>query len=415
MSNNQQDAFWPRTIILVDMNAFFASVEQLDQPALRNKPVVVTNGLQGSCIITSSYEARAFGIKTGMRLQEARQRCPQLIRCPSRPKRYTEISRHIMRALEDVTPDIEIYSIDEAFLDVTHCQQLHGDPIKIGKLTKRKVWDASHLLCSVGVSGDKTTAKYAAKLNKPDGFTVIPPWQAKAQLKNVPVTELCGIAHGIGNFLAKYGVVTCGDMQKLPISILAKRFGNVGRRIWHMCQGSDPDPVNTQVADPKSMGHGKILPPGVKNKTTILMYLQHMSEKLAARLRRYAFTAQIFYIGLRIFSNGWIGNKVKLDYPTDDGKIIYRLSRAIMETYWECDMVVSQVQVTALDPQPWMIQADLFGKPDTQRHQINKTVDKINQRYGEFTVAPAKLLTRSKMPNVIAPAWKPNGPRETIG
>ena len=406
--------FWPRAIILVDMNAFFASVEQLDHPNLRQKPVVVTNGSKGSCIITASYEARAFGIKTGMRLREAQQRCPELIRCPSRPKRYTEISKRIMKSLEDLTPDIEIYSIDEAFLDVTHCQSLHGHPVQIGKMTKQKIWDASHLLCSVGVSGDKTTAKYAAKYNKPDGFTVIAPWEAKNRLAQVPVTELCGIANGIGHFLKKHGVVTCGDMQHLPISVLSKRFGNLGRRIWYMCQGADPDPVHTEIAAPKSMGHGKVLPPGVKNKKTILVYLQHMSEKLAARLRRHDFSASIFYIGLRIFHGGWLAEKAKLNYPTDDGRSIYQLTQQVMQRYWQNDMVVSQVQITALDPQPWLLQPDLFATPSEQRSQTNKAVDCINQRYGEFTVAPARLLERSEMPNVISPAWKSSGPRETI-
>lgn len=397
---------WSRAIIFVDMNAFFASIEQLDDRTLRQKPVVVTNGNKGSCIITASYEARAFGIKTGMRLQEARARCPKLIRCPSRPLRYKEVSQNIMSALESITPDLEVFSIDEAFLDVTHCQSLHGDPIKMGKMTKTIVWEASHLLCSVGVSGDKTTAKYAAKCEKPNGFTVIPPWEAKATLKNIPVTELCGIAHGIGNFLKKYGVVTCGDMEKIPISILAKRFGNLGRRIWNMCQGADPDPVKTKINAPKSLGHGKVLPPNTHDEQTIQTYLQHMSEKVGRRLRKNDLAAQIFFIGFKQFDGSWTGNKLKLNYPTDDGKTVYRIARQILKTYWYPNTNVMQVQITALDPHPQMIQPDLFSAPDQKRHNINKTMDKINERYGEFKVAPARLLKRSEMPDVIGPCQK---------
>jgi len=405
MKNTSENP-WPRAIILVDMNAYFASVEQLDNPSLREKPVVVTNGNKGSCIITASYEARAFGIKTGMRLREAQQRCPRLIRCPSRPLRYTEVSKKIMKALENITPDLEIFSIDEAFLDVTHCQSLHGSPVKMGKLTKKMVWEASHLLCSVGVSGDKTTAKYAAKYEKPDGFTVIPPWEAEQTLKQVPVTELCGIAHGIGHFLKKYGVINCGDMKKIPISILAKRFGNLGRRIWYMCQGADPDPVKIGTADAKSMGHGKVLPPNTHDEMTIQTYLQHMSEKLAARLRRHEMAAHIFFIGFKQFDGSWAGNKCKLDYPTDDGKIIHYLAQRILKTYWHPNTNVMQVQITALDPHPQMIQPDLFGAPDKRRHKVNKAVDRINQRYGELKIAPARLLNRSEMPNVIGPCQK---------
>jgi len=243
---------WPRAIILVDMNAFFAAIEQRDHPKWRSRPLAVTNGRTGTCIITSSYEARAHGVKTGMRLKEGRERCPGLIQCPARPGRYAEISTAIMSALQDITPDMEVFSVDEAFLDVTRCQQLLGSPERIARLAKRKVFEASGLLCSAGVSGDKTTAKYAAKLNKPDGLTVIPPWEAKARLHDVPVTDLCGINRGIGAFLAARGIFTCGDMAQLPIGVLAQRFGNPGRRIWYMAQGADPEPLHPDVPPPKS-------------------------------------------------------------------------------------------------------------------------------------------------------------------
>jgi len=134
-------ATWPRAIALVDMNAFFASIEQRDHTEWRGRPIAITNGLQGSCIITCSYEARAYGIKTGMRLKQGRQLCPELIQCPARPERYAATSTAIMDALQDITPDIEVFSVDEAFLDVTHCQRLLGTPVRIARLTKQKVFD----------------------------------------------------------------------------------------------------------------------------------------------------------------------------------------------------------------------------------------------------------------------------------
>jgi len=167
---------WPRAIILVDMNAFFASVEQRERPEWRGRPVAITNGQQGTCIITCSYEARAYGVKTGMRIKQGRQLCPGLIQCPANPKRYAAASTAIMDGLAEITPDMEIFSVDEAFLDVTHCQSLLGPPEQIAQLAKRKVFEVSGLLCSAGLSGDKTTAKYAAKLHKPNGLTIIPPW-----------------------------------------------------------------------------------------------------------------------------------------------------------------------------------------------------------------------------------------------
>lgn len=405
--------YWPRAIILVDMNAFFASVEQLDHPEWRGRPIAVTNGKQGTCIITSSYEARSYGIKTGMRLKEAKQLYPRLIQAPARPERYVIISRAIMDALYSLTPDVEIFSVDEAFLDVTKCQELFGSPERMGQLAKKLVYDASGLLCSIGVSGDKTTAKYAAKLDKPNGLTVIPPWEAKEWLRHVPVTDISGIKAGIGGFLEKHGATKCGEVEKIPISILGKRFGNLGRRIWYMCQGADPDPVHTIVANPKSMGHGKVMPPNTTNEMMINTFLMHMCEKLGARLRQHQFRAQHFFAGLLNYEFGWLGSKGKSIQPTNDTKEIYQLAAFLINQHWNGEPV-SQIQVTALDPSDGGYQFDFINKVDPQREILYQAIDNINERYGEFTIAPATMLNRSEMPNVIAPAWKPYGHRQTI-
>ncbi len=404
--------YWKRAIILVDMNAFFASVEQLDFPQLAGLPVAITNGLQGTCIITCSYEARAFGIKTGMRLREAYQRCDKLVVRPARPLRYAPISATIMHGLQAITPQIEVFSVDEAFLDVTHCQKLWGSPESIGQRAKQLVYALSGLTCSVGVSGDKTTAKFAAKLNKPDGFTVIHPDQAQARLSTVPVTQLCGIAKGIGRFLAERGVIVCGDMKKLPIGVLAKRYGNLGRRIWYMCQGADPDLVRTQVTHLKTLGHGKVMPPNTRDDRVIKTYLRHMCEKVAQRLRRYAMSAQYFFIGFRLTrDHQWIGFKAKLVLPTQHGYDIFVEGVKLLELHWQ-GQGLSQVQVTALDPKPKDLQLELFDSTLAQR--IDQAVDRINERFGPFTIAPATLLDKSPMPDVIAPAWRPSGHRRSV-
>ena len=395
------------------MNCFFAQIEQQDNPFWRNRPVAVTNGIQGSTIITSSYEARAYGVKTGMRLKEARQLCPDLIQAPSRPHRYVKVSTRIMAALQSITPDLEVYSVDEAFLDVTHCQSLLGLPLQIAQLVKDTVSKASGLTCSVGVSGDKTTAKYAAKLNKPDGLTQILPWEAEQTLAPLLVTELSGINTGTANFLKQYGVITCGDMKTIPISIPAKRFGNLGRRIWLMAQGKDPEPMQLTVKPPKTIGHGKVMPPQTKDLATILTYFQHMSEKVASRLRKHHYKASHFYIGLKT-EQGWLQTKIKLSQVTDDGQILFTQCRRFTMNNWQ-KQGVWQVQVTALNPHREQ-QIDLFidCQTDNKRQQLNSAIDQINQRYGEFTVAPSRLIDRSAMPNVIAPAWKPFGHRKTI-
>ncbi len=395
------------------MDAFFASIEQMDDPSLKGRPVGITNGAQGTCLITNSYEARAYGIHTGMRLRQARQLCPELIQIAARPQRYAEVSTAIMTALQDISPDIEVFSVDEAFIDVTHCQRFwKKGPEYIARLAKERVHEAVGVTCTVGLSGDKTTAKFAAKQVKPDGFNVIPPWQAREALRDVPVTALCGIGKGIGKFLARYGVRTCGDMARLPISILAQRFGDPGRRIWHMCQGKDPARVETQVAAPKSMGHGKVMPPDTCDADVILTYLMHMSEKLAARLRRNRMQARQFAIGLRVHGD-WIGGKFACPVPTDDSHVIIDLCRQVIEADWQGEGIHG-VQVTALDPAPAMQQLEMFAETSVKQQRLNAVMDAINQRYGEFALAPAQLLNRSSMPNVIAPAWKPHGHRQFI-
>jgi len=319
-----------------------------------------------------------------------------------------------MSALQSVTPDIEVFSVDEAFLDVTHCQGIYKNPIHAGELARQIVKNVAGITCSVGISGDKTTAKHAAKLVKPDGLIVVPPWLARAHLKDVPVTELSGIATGIGEFLNDRNVYVCGDMVKMPISELAKRFGNLGRRIWYMAQGSDPEPLNKTLAAPKSIGHGKIMPPNTKNLRVLKTYLRHMSEKVATRLRKHSLEAGSFFIGFRIkhAKHNWLAHKFRAEEPTNDGRKIWLLAKQLLEQ-WRGEGVF-QVQITALDLRPSGNQLSFFNILDEQRECLNRALDQINERFGEFAIAPATLLERSDMPNVIAPSWKPVGHRKTV-
>ncbi len=404
---------WPRMIALADMNAFFASIEQLDRPEWRKKPLGVTNGLTGTTIITCSYEARRHGVHTGMKVRDARQRCADFIQVPARPYRYAKVSTDIMRALETVTPDMEIFSVDEAFLDLTPCLKLYGcDAEAIGRRIKKTVFDASSLLCSVGIGVDKTVAKWAAKQQKPDGLTIVEPWKTAETLCNVPVTELCGINKGIGSFLAQFGVHTCGDMQKIPISVLAQRFGNPGRRIWLMAQGQDPEELQRGIAAPKSLGHGKVVPPNTTCRHSLDIFMMHMAEKVGRRLRQNNLEARHYAIGARITA-GWLSEKYRTLLPTDDGAQIYQLAQFFLNNVWQKEGVF-QVHIGALDPRQKSNQLDLFDRADDQRTALNAAIDAINARFGEFTVCNAPLLQRSDMPNVISPSWKPQGHRNTL-
>ncbi|MBD3671232.1 MAG: DNA polymerase IV, partial [Gammaproteobacteria bacterium] len=340
------------------------------------------------------------------------QRCPDVIQRPARPEADASAATLIMDSLEAISPDIEIYSVDEAFMDVTRCQSLQGTPVRMARMVMQRVKEVSGLDCSVGVGGDKTSAKFAAKLNKPNGLGVIPPWEARERLRDVPVTELSGIAQGVGRFLHEHGVETCGQVPQLPISVLARRFGNIGRRIWLMCQGEDPDRIHPEVPAPKSVGHGKVMPPDTTHPDIIQTYLLPMSEKVGTRLRRHNLEASHFLIGLRT-RYGWLGEKPRLAAPTDDSRSIFRLGQEVLARCWQ-GQPVGQIQLTALDPRPRGGQLDMFVEVDEKREQTNQAVDKVNNRYGELTVAPARLINKSDMPNVIAPSWKPKGHRQTI-
>lgn len=412
--NIMHASYWERVIVFVDMDAFFASIEQKDDAALRGRPVAVTNGQQGTCIITCSYEARAMGVYTGMRIREAQQLCPGLVQCPARPERYAQVSALISQTLrQEISPELEIFSVDEVFIDATRSQRLLGTPEVIAQRTRQLMDEVVGFPSTIGVSGDKTTAKYVAKVHKPKGIGIVPPWQAREYLQNVPVKKLCGIADGIGRFLAARGVYTCGDMQRLPVGVLGKRFGYPGRRIWLMCQGQDPDKIHTTVAAPKSLGHGKVMPPNTRNHDVIRTYLLHMSERIAARLRQHQLHAKTFSVGL-LTQQGWLGVNYRTPTATHDASAISRLTLEMLEQHWSGEGV-SQVYITALDPVPVDGQMELFSELVTPENIArDKAMDIVNQRYGELTLAPARLLNRSDMPNVISPAWKPTGVRQSI-
>jgi DNA polymerase-4 len=407
--------YWPRAIIHIDMNAFFASVEQRDFPELRGKPVGVTNGDVGTTLITCSYEARACGVKTGMRVYEARKLCPALIQRPARPKVYAGISTRIMHALHDISPDVEVFSVDEAFIDVTHCQRLHGSPERMAHQIRQRIHEVSGgLPCSIGIAGTKSTAKVASDMQKPNGLTVIPPWEARERLRDVPMEKICGLGPHIAKFLSLYGARTCGDVANLPMTVLARRYGVVGKYLWLVCQGRDTEPVASEVAPPQSIGHGKVLPPHTVSMRVIEIYLRHMCEKVAVRLRRCDMRAGRLYVGLRLAApHEMLEQLFTSPCGSPDGRRLFDLAQKFLRQRWHGE-AVTQVQVTATHLRSASGQLELFSTEDARLLERSSAIDRINRRYGEFTVAPATLLERSSMPNVIAPAWRPDGHRQHI-
>jgi DNA polymerase-4 len=308
-----------------------------------------------------------------------------------------------------------VFSVDEAFLDVTHCQRLHGSPEHMARMTQQLVLEASDgLPCSVGAAATKLTAKYASDVMKPNGITVIPPWEARERLKDVPVEKICGIGPRTAAFLAQHGARTCGDVAALPMNVLARRYGITGKHLWLACQGRDTGSVVQDIAPPKSVGHGKVLPPHTISARTIETYLRHMCEKVAARLRRLDMQAGKLYVGLRTAAPD-AGHEAVLVVAqgAPDGRRFFEHARALFRERWLGEAVI-QVQVTATHLHNSSGQLELFTPDEVRMVQRFAAVDSINRKYGEFTISPATILDRSSMPNVIAPAWRPDGHRQHI-
>ena len=404
---------WPRVIFHIDMNAFFASVEQRDNPDLFGKPIAVTNGKSGSCIITCSYEARAFGIKTGMSFLAAKHKCPNLIRCPSNPEKYTQESSKIMEILYNISPDIEIFSIDEAFMDLSNCKKIYPSLFDVAYLIKDRIFNILNLPCSIGISINKSNAKFAAKMKKPDGIMVLPPDKSEDILSSYGVKEICGVSQGIESFLNYHGVYVCGDMKKIPISILGNRYGNIGRKIWLMAQGKDIDSMILSDKPPKSLGHGKVTKPNLKNIYDIKKILHYMCIKVAKRLRDNRYVSNTFIIALRV-KDGWLSKKYKISKYTHHDKDIFRLCLMLIENLDIKKNGIYQVQVTAIYLRPINIQKDLFSEPENNTNSIDYVIDDVNSKFGNLTLRPARLSKKLQAPDVISPSWRPKGFKKSL-
>ncbi|MDO8955070.1 MAG: DNA polymerase IV [Gammaproteobacteria bacterium] len=404
---------WPRAFALMDMMSFFASVEQKDFPELAGRPVAVVNGEAGSTIITSSYQARAFGIKTGTKVKEALQACPGLVIRPARSERYAEVSSTIMAALEDITPDLEIFSVDECYLELTHVLSLYDSMEALAEQIRKTVYQASGgLTCSIGISEGKLTAKYCSKLNK-GKTTIVPPSAIKNFMAEAPVADICGIGRQIARYLNDQGVYLCKDIEKRPMSILSQRFGNIGKRLYLTCLGHDPEPLATPQ-EPKSMGHGKVMPPGTKDRNIVIATFSQLNEKLASRLRRHCYLAETLVISMKIDS-GWIGRKITLTQATSDSTLLWEFIKEFLET-WHSEGVY-KVQITATQLRPESIeQLCLFDKPATESKQskVEALKDQINDKFGSSTLMLANALANRHSFSVISPAWRPTGTRKSL-
>jgi len=396
------------------MNAFFASVEQRSDSKLRGRPMAVGGSTNRGIILSPSYEARAFGVKTGMQYHEARKLCPDIVLVPASPGKYSHACKQLITIWERFTPLVELFSIDEAFLDVTGCESLMGDPVQIAVRLKNEIWEIMGLTCSIGIAPNKLLAKLGSDMLKPDGIVLISPGDEQEVLEDLPVKELCGIGPSLTQQLSAMGIRTCGELGRAPIAKLSARFGVLGERLRDMGQGIDDDPVVSRdeqdEEESKSVGHSMTLDQDCGDSIMIQRHLLQLCEKVGRRLRRGGYIGHTVSLTLRYADFQTFSRQQRLHRPLDHGLDIFAAASAILERIsLEQPIRLIGVSVSGLAKQ--MLQVPLFVE-ERKKKFTTEAMDDINDRYGDFTVTWGTLAERYRHERVISPAWRPGGDRE---
>ncbi len=402
-----------RIVMHIDMNAFFASVEQQANPDLRGKPIAVIGSHGRTVITTSSYEARAFGVKTGMAKWEALKTCPQLIFVVGDNRKYTYTSSRIIEMMRQYTPLVEVFSIDEAWLDVTHSLQLFGSAERIAYLLKAQIRQSFGITCSIGIAPNKLLAKLASDMQKPDGLTIIRPEEVSKVLETMPIKELCGIGRKMERHLNLLSIRSCGQLGRADEQMLTRKFGIMGKRYKEWGQGIDHSPVVPQDEDDdvKSVGHSMTLRRDVDTREDILKYLLQLSEMVGLRARRYGVSGKTVTLYIRFadyFSNA--GKQETLSSYINQSDEIYKAATAILNSI-KIEQKVRLLGISLSNLQHHSQQLPLF--PEEQRKaKMTQAMDAVNNKLGDFTVTYGSLLqTEEKGSHVISPAWRPEGIR----
>lgn len=401
-----------RIIMHLDMNAFFASVEQQANPELRGKPIAVIGSSGRTVITTASYEARAFGVKTGMATWEARRCCPQIILVVGDNRKYTYTSSRIMEMMKDYTPLVEVFSIDEAFLDISASLSIFGTPERIAYLLKARILHSFGLKCSIGIAPNKLLAKLASDMQKPDGLTIIAPDDVLQVLERMPINELCGIGKKMQRHLNVMSIYTCGELGRCDEARLTHKFGIIGARLKQMGQGIDYSPVipfgeEDQV---KSVGHSKTLERDIDDPAEIRRFLLQLSEMVGSRARKYNVSGKTIHLYVRYadFFSSW-GKQTTLKNYINLSDEIYKVALSLIATV-ELEQPVRLLGVSLSNLKHEAEQLPLF-EDDRKKLFATQAMDKINDRFGSMAVTFGSLVPEKagSGSHVIPPSWRPEG------
>jgi DNA polymerase-4 len=387
-----------RTILHLDLDAFYASVEQLDDPSLRGRPVIVGGPSRRGVVCAASYEARRFGVRSAMPTARARRLCPDGVFLPPRFDRYAAISERVFGIYRRYTPLVEPLSLDEAFLDVTASRALHGGGADIARAIKGEVRAGSGLAVSAGVAEVKLAAKIATDLGKPDGLVEVPPGGVAAFLAPLPVGRLWGVGHVTEEALRRIGIGTIGDLARTPEMALAGALGaSHARALRALAQGDDPREVVPDEAA-KSIGAEDTYGEDLRDRGAVERELLAQAARVGRRLRAAGLAGHVVTLKVKYSDFSAITRRTTLERPTDDDHAIVEEARRLLDRVDLTRPVrLTGLSVSGFAGEAERGQLDLFGAAtpdDGRRRALNAALDRIADRFGDRAVVPADLARR---------------------
>ncbi|HZK58887.1 MAG TPA: DNA polymerase IV [Cryobacterium sp.] len=384
------------TVLHVDMDAFFASVELLDHPELVDQPVIVGHRSGRSVVTAANYVARRYGVNSAMPMALALRRCPGAIVLEPHMSRYRDYSAQVMRIFNDVTPLVEPLSIDEAFLDVAGARLVHGSPASIGAMIRRRVEEETGLTCSVGAAATKFVAKLASSRAKPNGLLVIPAEDTIAFLHRLPVGALWGVGATTEQSLARLGLRLIGDIATTPLATLQGALGDASaRRLQDLAWGRDPRQVSVERAE-KSIGHEVTFEHDLTDVARLRSELLRQSDAVAARLRGAGLVGRTVVLKLRHADFSTVTRSRTLPEPTNVGRRIYEEAAAAFDSLASAGIRVRLIGVRVEQ----LGDGDGLGvglwDPDDDWRDAERAVDQVTARFGRGILKPASLLKPDK-------------------
>ncbi|WP_428263271.1 DNA polymerase IV [Haliangium sp.] len=386
----------PRTILHVDLDAFFASVEQRDDPELRGKPVLVGGSTARGVVAAASYEARVYGVRSAMPMAEALRRCPQAVVVRHHMSRYAEASRGFFGILDDFSPEVESLSLDEAFLDVTGTERLLGDAVTIARSIKARVRDEIGLVASVGVAPSKFVAKIASDIDKPDGLRVVRPDDVLGFIHPLPVSRLWGVGAVTREKLAALGLRTIGDVARYPEAVLRRRLGDgPGAHLAALSRGVDARPVQARGA-PVSIGHEETFEVDVNRREDLAAVLMGQADRVGARLRHAGLRAHTVQLKIKYADFRLVTRRRTLNDATVDSTVIGRCAVSLLDElavdggHGKRHRVrLCGVSVTGLEPRDAPRQLTMDEPARRRGEHLGDVLDEIHARFGDGLVRRA--------------------------